>query len=100
LKKRWLPRLAIGEAVGCFALTEPQGGSDPANMKVTARRVGDEFVLNGHKRWSTNGLIADIAVVWAKDEESGKIHGFLVETDREGFEARGIPGRASLRASV
>ncbi len=100
LKKRWLPPLATGEAVGCFALTEPQGGSDPASMKVTARRVGDEYILNGHKRWSTNGLIADIAIVWAKDEASGKVGGFVVETASEGFEARPIPGRASLRASV
>jgi glutaryl-CoA dehydrogenase len=100
LQKRWLPLLATGEAVGCFALTEPHGGSDPSRMKVTARRVGNEVVLNGHKRWSTNGLIADIAIVWAKEEASGKVVGFVVETRSEGFEARAIPGRASLRASV
>lgn len=99
LKKRWLPPLATGERVGCFALTEPHGGSDPAQMKVTARRVGDSYVLSGHKRWSTNGLIADLAVVWAKDE-SGKVVGFVLETASEGFEARAIAGRASLRASV
>ncbi|WP_041947349.1 acyl-CoA dehydrogenase family protein [Truepera radiovictrix] len=100
LQKRWLPPLATGEAVGCFALTEPHGGSDPSRMKVTARRVGGEYVLSGHKRWSTNGLIADLAIVWAKEEGSDQVVGFAVETRSEGFEARGIPGRASLRASV
>ena len=100
LRQKWLPRLASGEAVGCFSLTEPHGGSDPANMKTTARRVGDEYVLNGHKRWATSGLIADVAVIWAKDEETGKVAGFVVDTDTPGFRAVEIAQKASMRASI
>ena len=100
LRQTWLPRLATGAAVGCFSLTEPDAGSDPASMKTTARRVGGEYVLSGHKRWATNGLIADVAVVWAKDEDTGVVQGFVVDTKAPGFKAVAIPGRASLRASV
>ena len=100
LKRRWLPRLASGEAVGCFALTEPDAGSDPGAMRTRVRRVGDEYVLNGVKRWITSGSRADVAVVWAADEESGEILGFAVDTTSDGFEARDIKTKASMRASV
>ncbi len=97
-KQRWLPPMAAGELIGCFGLTEPHGGSDPANMKTHARRNGDEWVLNGAKMWITNGTIAQIAIVWARTEDG--IQGFIVETDSEGFEARDIKAKMSLRASV
>ena len=100
LRQEWLPRLASGEAVGCFSLTEPHGGSDPANMKTTAKRVGNEYVLNGHKRWATSGLIADVAIIWAKDEETGKVAGFVVDTRTPGFRAVEIAQKASMRASI
>ena len=99
LRQKWLPRLASGEAVGCFSLTEPHGGSDPANMKTTAKRVGNEYVLNGHKRWATSGLIADVAIVWAIDE-TGKVAGFVVDTNTPGFSAVEIAQKASMRASI
>ncbi|MBI4841620.1 MAG: acyl-CoA dehydrogenase family protein [candidate division NC10 bacterium] len=97
-KQRWLPRLAAGEAVGCFGLTEPDFGSDPGNMAAKAVRVGSEYVLNGTKLWITNGSIADVAVVWAKLD--GVIRGFLVEKGTPGFTARDIHGKHSMRASV
>jgi glutaryl-CoA dehydrogenase len=97
-KARWLPKLARGEAVGCFGLTEPDHGSDPAGMTSKAVRVSDGFVLNGTKRWITNGTIADLAVVWAKVD--GEIHGFLVERGTPGFGATTIGGKFSFRASV
>jgi len=97
-KQRWLPALARGEAVGCFGLTEPHGGSDPGNMKTTARRDGDDWVLNGAKMWITNGNIADVAVVWAMTDQG--VRGFLVERGSPGFEAREIEHKFSLRASV
>ncbi|MBI4737514.1 MAG: acyl-CoA dehydrogenase family protein [candidate division NC10 bacterium] len=97
-KQRWLPRLATGEAVGCFGLTEPDFGSDPGNMAAKAVRVGSEYVLNGTKLWITNGSIADVAVVWAKLD--GVIRGFLVEKGMPGFTARDIHGKHSMRASV
>lgn len=97
-KQRWLPRLAAGEAVGCFGLTEADFGSDPGNMATKALRVGSEYVLNGSKLWITNGSIADVAVVWAKLE--GVIRGFLVEKGTPGFTARDIHGKHSMRASV
>jgi len=99
LKRSWLPRLATGEAVGCFGLTEPDAGSDPANLRTRARKVGNEYVLDGVKRWITNGSRADIAIIWAR-EEGGDILGFVVETDREGFQAVDIKTKASMRASV
>ncbi len=98
-KRRWLPKLATAEAIGCFALTEPNVGSDPGAMTTRARRQGDSFVITGHKRWSTNASIADVAVVWAKDD-AGEIRGFLVETDRPGFSAPRIGDKWSLRAAV
>ncbi|MBI3121710.1 MAG: acyl-CoA dehydrogenase family protein [candidate division NC10 bacterium] len=97
-KQRWLPRLAAGEAVGCFGLTEPDFGSDPGNMATKAVRVGSEYVLNGTKLWITNGSIADVAVTWAKLD--GVIRGFLVEKGTPGFTARDIHGKHSMRASV
>lgn len=97
-KQRWLPALAKGEAIGCFGLTEPQGGSDPSNMKTHAKRDGDDWIINGSKMWITNGNIADVAVVWAMTEEG--VRGFLVETNTPGFTAQEIENKFSLRASV
>ena len=97
-KQRWLPAMARGEAIGCFGLTEPQGGSDPGNMKTHAKRDGDDWVLNGSKMWITNATIADLAVVWAQTDEGVK--GFIVEKDMPGYEAQEIENKFSLRASV
>ncbi len=97
-KQRWLPRLATGEAVGCFGLTEPDFGSNPAGMRTTARRDGGAWVLNGEKTWITNGSISDVAVVWARTEEG--IRGFLVETGTPGYTTSEIHGKWSMRASV
>ena len=97
-KQKWLPRMARGEVIGCFGLTEPHGGSDPANMKTVARRQGKDWVLNGAKMWITNGSIADLAIVWAKTEEG--IKGFLVEKSFKGFTTNVIKHKMSLRASV
>ncbi len=98
-KDRWIPRLARGEAVGCFGLTEPDFGSNPGAMRTRAQRVADGWILNGAKAWITNGSIADVAVVWAKDDE-GVIRGFLVEKGTPGFAAYEHRGKYSLRASV
>lgn len=97
-KQRWLPRMAKGEVIACFGLTEPHGGSDPANMKTHARKQGKDWVLNGAKMWITNGSIADLAVVWAQTDEG--IRGFLVEKDFKGFTTNVIKHKMSLRASV
>ncbi len=97
-KQRWLPKLASGEAIGCFGLTEPDFGSDPGGMITTAKRTADGWVLNGAKMWITSGGICDVAVVWAKTEEG--IRGFLVEAGTKGFTAPNIRGKWSLRASV
>jgi glutaryl-CoA dehydrogenase len=97
-KDRWLPRLATGEAVGCFGLTEPDAGSDPGSMATRAVRQGGEFLLNGTKLWITNGSLADVAVIWAKLD--GVVRGFLVERGRPGFTTRDIHGKHSMRASV
>jgi glutaryl-CoA dehydrogenase len=97
-KQRWLPRMARGEVIGCFGLTEPQGGSDPSNMKTQARRQGKDWVLNGAKMWITNGSIADLAIVWARTDEG--IRGFLVEKSFKGFSTNVIKHKMSLRASV
>ena len=100
-KNTWLPALATGEKLGCFGLTEPGFGSNPGGMTTTARKVGDEYVLNGEKMWITSGNIADVAVIWARiDNEDGRVRGFLVETDRPGFTAHEVHGKWSLRASV
>jgi len=100
-KQTWLPAMQQGEKLGCFGLTEPDFGSNPGGMRTRARKVGNEYVLNGEKMWITSGSIADIAVIWAKVEnEDNKVRGFLVETDRKGFKAEDIHGKWSLRASV
>jgi glutaryl-CoA dehydrogenase len=98
-KERWLPAMAKGKAVGCFGLTEPDAGSDPASLRTRAARKGGTYVLNGAKAWITNGSIADVAVVWARCED-GVIRGFLVERGTPGFSARDHGGKFSLRASV
>ena len=97
-KQRWLPEMAAGRAIGCFGLTEPDFGSHVAGMRTRAERRGEGWVLNGTKRWITNGSIAKVAVVWAQTAEG--VRGFLVESDRPGFEARDIKGKFSLRASI
>jgi glutaryl-CoA dehydrogenase len=96
-KQRWLPRMARGEVIGCFGLTEAQGGSDPASMRTSARRQGEGWVLNGSKMWITNGHIADLALVWAQTPEG--IRGFLVERGMRGFSSEEIKHKFSLRAS-
>ncbi len=98
-KKQWLPKLARGEIVGCFGLTEPEFGSNPSGMITKAIRAGDNWVINGNKMWITNGSIADIAIVWAKDEDD-IIRGFLIPKDTKGFTAPEMHGKLSLRASV
>jgi glutaryl-CoA dehydrogenase len=97
-KGEWLPALARGEKIGCYALTEPEAGSDPGNLKTFARRDGEDWILSGVKRWISYGSIADVALVWARTEEG--IRGFLVETCTPGFTAGQIPKMMSLRASV
>jgi len=97
-KQRWLPKLQSGEAIGCFGLTEPGFGSNPAGMLARARREGAEWVLDGEKTWITNGSVADVAVVWARAEDG--IRGFLVERGTQGFTASEIHGKLSMRASV
>ncbi len=98
-RKKWLPELAAGTKIGCFGLTEPDFGSNPAGMKTTAKTVADGFVLNGAKMWITNGTIADVAIVWAR-LDGGKIRGFLVEKGTKGFTAPEQKRKHSLRASV
>ncbi len=97
-KQRWLPRMAKGEVIGCFGLTEPDHGSDPSGMETRARRDGDSYILNGTKMWITNGGIADLAVVWAKAEDG--IRGFLVERGTPGFTTSDVHHKLSLRASI
>jgi glutaryl-CoA dehydrogenase len=97
-KQRWLPRMARGEVIGCFGLTEPDSGSDPASMRTNARRDGNVYVLNGTKMWITNGSIADIAIVWAKTEDG--VRGFIVERGTPGFTTSDVHHKLSLRASV
>ncbi len=97
-KQRWLPAMACGAAVGCFALSEPDFGSNPAGMRTRARLDGGDFVLNGEKRWITSGSLADVAVVWARSDAG--VRGFLVERGTAGFDAHDIEGKFSLRASV
>ncbi|AZG47938.1 acyl-CoA dehydrogenase family protein [Gordonia insulae] len=102
-KQEWLPRMAAGDAIGCFGLTEPDFGSNPAGMRTHAKRDGDDWVLNGTKMWITNGSIADVAVVWAQTDladSPGGIRGFVVPTDTPGFSAPEIHKKVSLRASV
>lgn len=97
-RTEWLPRMAAGEAIGCFGLTEADSGSDPGSMRTHARRDGDDWILDGSKMWITNGSVADVAVVWAKTDDG--IRGFVVPTDTQGFGARDVPRKLSLRASV
>jgi len=97
-KQQWLPRMATGEAIGCFGLTEPDAGSDPGSMRTTARRDGDDWILHGSKMWITNGSISDVAVVWARTEEG--IRGFLVEKGTPGYTATDVHHKISLRASI
>lgn len=103
-KQEWLPRMAAGEAIGCFGLTEPDSGSDPASMRTRARRDGSDWILDGTKMWITNGSVADVAIVWARGESAdggpGPILGFVVPTDTPGFQANAIHRKLSLRASV
>ena len=103
-KREWLPRLATGEILGCFGLTEPDAGSDPAAMRTSARRDGGDWIINGSKMWISNGSVADIAVVWARVENpetaaGREVRGFIVPADSPGFAARDITGKMSLRAS-
>jgi glutaryl-CoA dehydrogenase len=97
-RQQWLPRLAAGTAIGCFGLTEPDAGSDPAAMRTRARRRGSDWVLDGTKLWITNGEVADVAVIWARTDDG--VQGFLVPTDSPGFTARPVPTKLSMRASV
>lgn len=97
-KEEWLPQMAAGTAIGCFGLTEPDSGSDPASMRTNARRDGTDWVLNGTKMWITNGSIADVAVVWAMTDDG--VRGFVIPTDTPGFSAADIKGKMSLRASI
>jgi glutaryl-CoA dehydrogenase len=97
-KQQWLPRMARGEAIGCFGLTEPDAGSDPASMRTAARPDGDDWIVSGTKMWITNGGVADVAVVWAQTDDG--IQGFVVPTDSKGFTAHDIERKISLRASV
>ena len=97
-KQQWLPQMAAGEIIGCFGLTEADAGSDPGSMRTTARKDGDDWVINGSKMWITNGNVADVAIVWAKAPEG--IRGFIVPTDTPGFSAIEIHQKLSLRASV
>ncbi len=96
-KQRWLPALASGEALGCFGLTEPDSGSDPASMRTHARRDGSDWILNGTKTWISNGSTADMALIWARTEQG--VRGFIVPADAPGFTARDIPRKLSMRAS-
>jgi glutaryl-CoA dehydrogenase len=97
-KQEWLPRMAAGEAIGCFGLTEPDAGSDPGSMRTRARRDGDDWILHGQKMWITNGSIADVAVVWAVTDEG--VRGFLVPAGTPGFTTQEIHKKMSLRASI
>ncbi|EHI14354.1 acyl-CoA dehydrogenase domain-containing protein [Mycolicibacterium thermoresistibile ATCC 19527] len=98
-RRHWLPPMATGEVIGCFGLTEPDFGSNPAGMRTTARRDGSDWILNGSKMWITNGSVADVAIVWARSADDG-ILGFVVPTDTPGFTAREMTRKLSLRASV
>jgi glutaryl-CoA dehydrogenase len=99
-KQQWLPGMAAGELIGCFGLSEHDSGSDPSSMITTARRDGDDWILNGAKMWITNGGIADVAVVWARDTTDDRVRGFVVPTDTPGFTTNDVKQKLSLRASV
>jgi glutaryl-CoA dehydrogenase len=97
-KQEWLPRMAAGEAIGCFGLTEPDSGSDPGSMRTRARRDGEDWILHGQKMWITNGSVSDVAVVWAQTDDG--VRGFLVPRGTPGFTTQDIHKKLSLRASV
>ena len=97
-KQTWLPKMATGEAIGCFGLTEPDSGSDPGSMRTRARRDGEDWILHGAKMWITNGSLADVAIVWARTDEG--VRGFVVPTDTKGFSTQDIRRKLSLRASI
>src|SRR5919205_654296 len=97
-KQEWLPRMARGEAIGCFGLTEPEAGSDPASMRTSARRDGTDWILTRSKQWVTHGTVAEVAIVWARTDDG--VRGFLVPTSTPGFEAKEVSGKLSLRASL
>ncbi len=97
-KQRWLPAMARLEKLGAFALTEPRHGSDSVALETTARREGDEWIIDGQKRWIGNGSIADVVVVWARSQEDGQVNGFLVETEADGYRATTMEGKAANRA--
>ena len=100
-KQKYLPKMALGEILGCFGLTEPDAGSNPGAMRTRAKKDGDTYILNGEKMWITSGSIADIAIIWAKvTDEDDRIRGFIVPTDTPGFKAADVHGKWSLRASV
>ncbi len=100
-KQKYLPKMAKGEILGCFGLTEPDAGSNPGAMRTRARKDGESYILNGEKMWITSGSIADIAIIWAKvEDEDDRIRGFIVPTDTPGFKAADVHGKFSLRASV
>ncbi len=100
-KQKYLPKMALGEILGCFGLTEPDAGSNPGSMRTRARKDGNDYILNGEKMWITSGSIANIAIIWAKvEDENERVRGFIVETDRPGFRAADVHGKWSLRASV
>ncbi len=98
-RQEFLPKLATGEYIGCFGLTEPDHGSDPGSMKTRCRRDGDNWILHGTKMWITNGTVSKIAIVWARDEQD-MVRGFIVDTDSTGFSAPKMKGKWSLRASI
>jgi glutaryl-CoA dehydrogenase len=97
-KDEWLPRMATGEAIGCFALTEPGAGSDPGSMTTHARRDGDDWILHGHKKWNTNGIVSDLAIVWAQTDEG--IRGFVVPSQERGVRFAPLDNAWSLRAAA
>jgi glutaryl-CoA dehydrogenase len=100
-KEEWLPKMATGESLGCFGLTEPSAGSDPASMKTFAKKDGSDWILDGSKRWIGMGTLSDAAVIWARtDEEGNPVRGFLVPTDADGYEATPITGKLSMRSAV
>ena len=98
-KAKWLPGLGAGDLIGCFGLTEPNFGSNPGGMATRCKREGDDWIINGNKMWITNGSLADVALVWARDEE-GVVRGFLLEKGMDGFTSSDIHGKLSLRASI
>lgn len=99
-KQKYLPKMAKGELIGCFGLTEPDFGSNPAGMLTRAKKDGNDYIINGAKMWITNGGISDLAIVWARDEDEGKVRGFIVDRETKGFTVRNIEKKFSLKASV